>query len=67
MSMTRKDFEAIAETLAHAQVQAEAGHMSLEEFRQYLGRELMNDCHRAYTGGSSFSTSKFKKAAKLDD
>lgn len=67
MSMSRKGFEAIAATIKMMKVHADAGSMTLEEFRQVIGKELMDDCHRAYTGSSSFDRSRFRAAAELDD
>lgn len=67
MSMTRQDFRAIAETIKCMKVHADAGFMTLEEFRQAFGKMLMDDCHRAYSGSSSFDRARFRNAAELDD
>jgi hypothetical protein len=67
MSMTKKDFNEIAEALSDAADWAEYDDMTPEGLRQMIGKRLLYACQAAYSGGYGFDTGKFRRVAKLDD
>lgn len=69
MSMSKKDFEAIAAVIAEAAdwVKSDPG-ITAEMMRRQMGEDLMGVCRAHHAGsGYSFDTGRFRRVAKLDD
>lgn len=66
MSMSRKDFEALAGVIAEAKDWPDLGEDG-ERMRVHLGEQIMNVCRAQHSGsGYSFDTGKFRRVARLD-